>query len=333
MLNNIKELSSPCKYHVVWCPKYRRKLLINDVEARLKELISDTCSKIKVDIIEMEIMPDHVHLLLEVDPQYGIHKAVKQIKGTTSKVLRNEFTHLTTKLPTLWSNSYFVSTVGGAPLEAIKQYVLSQKTSQIAVEATEQECTGWKTMGIDLGLKIPAVAVTESGKVKFFGNGRQNKYMKRMFRSRCKTLGQKKKLSAIKNLDNKEQRWMKDKDHKISRQIVNFALDNKVAVIKLEQLSGIRQTARTSRKNEKNLHSWSFYRLAQFIEYKAILAGIKVEYVNPKNTSKKCPECETLNTAKDRKYLCVCGFKSHRDIVGARNIISAPVAVGNRMSA
>lgn len=78
----------------------------------------------------MEIMPDHVHLLCEVDPQYGIHKAIKEIKGVTSRILRQEFKHLTTKLPTLWTNSYFVSTVGGAPLEVIKQYVENQKTSQ-----------------------------------------------------------------------------------------------------------------------------------------------------------------------------------------------------------
>ena len=126
---------------------------------------------------------------------------------------------------------------------------------------------------------------------------------------------------------------MKDKDHKISRQIVNFALDNKVAVIKLEQLSGIRQTARTSRKNEKNLHTWPFYRLAQYIEYKAKLAGIAVEYVNPKYTSQTCPACGERNKASDRKYKCSCGFKGHRDIVGALNIISAPMADGNSLSA
>ena len=119
-----------CKYHVVWCPKYRRKVLVRDVERRLKELIIQICAERQIDIIEMEIMPDHVQLLCEVDPQYGIHKAIREIKGTTSRLLRQEFKHLTTKLPTLWTNSYFVSTVGGAPLEVIKQYVENQKTSQ-----------------------------------------------------------------------------------------------------------------------------------------------------------------------------------------------------------
>ena len=72
-----------CKYHVVWCPKYRRKVLVDGVDIRLKELIKETCKEYSIDIIEMEIMPDHVHLLMEVDPQFGIHKAVKQIKGRT----------------------------------------------------------------------------------------------------------------------------------------------------------------------------------------------------------------------------------------------------------
>jgi len=119
-----------CKYHVVWCPKYRRKVLVDAVASRLKELIIESCDLMNVEIIEMEIMPDHVHLLIDVDPQYGINKAVKQIKGRASNILRSEFSFLKTKLPTLWSNSYFVSTVGGVPLAAIKQYIENQKTSQ-----------------------------------------------------------------------------------------------------------------------------------------------------------------------------------------------------------
>ena len=116
-----------CKYHVVWCPKYRRKVLVDGVDIRLKELINEICSELKIDIIEMEIMPDHVHLLLEVAPQYGIHKAVKAIKGRTSRVLREEFKSLRSRLPSLWTNSYFVSTVGGAPSAIIKQYIENQK--------------------------------------------------------------------------------------------------------------------------------------------------------------------------------------------------------------
>jgi len=119
-----------CKYHVVWCPKYRRKVIVDNIETRLKELVKQICTDNQIDLIEMEFMPDHLHLLIEVDPQFGIHKAVKTIKGKTSRILRQEFPELKTKLPTLWTNSYFVSTVGGAPLDMIKQYIESQKTSQ-----------------------------------------------------------------------------------------------------------------------------------------------------------------------------------------------------------
>lgn len=122
--NNIRY---SCKYHVVWCPKYRRKVLVDEVESRFKEIIMQACTEVKVDIIEMEVMPDHVHLLLEVDPQYGIHRVVKMLKGRTSKILRTEFKSIKSRLPSLWTNSYFVSTVGGAPLEIIKQYIEQQK--------------------------------------------------------------------------------------------------------------------------------------------------------------------------------------------------------------
>lgn len=125
-----KNIIYSCKYHIVWCPKYRRKVLTGKVGERLREIILERAQEQKSEIIEMEIMPDHVHMLVEVDPQYGIHKFVKRVKGVSSRILRSEFRHLTTKLPTLWTNSYFVSTVGGAPLKVIKQYIESQKRSQ-----------------------------------------------------------------------------------------------------------------------------------------------------------------------------------------------------------
>ena len=122
-----KNVVYSCKYHVVWCPKYRRKVLVNGVDERLKELIEEVCCENRIDVTEMEIMPDHVHLLMEVDPQFGLHKAVKLIKGRTSHVLREEYPWLRSRLPSLWTNSYFVSTVGGAPLSVIKQYIENQK--------------------------------------------------------------------------------------------------------------------------------------------------------------------------------------------------------------
>ncbi|MHB1612098.1 MAG: IS200/IS605 family transposase [Sulfobacillus sp.] len=117
-----------CKYHVVWCPKYRRRVLIQNVDERLKAIIHQVAEERAVAVIDMEVMPDHVHLLVEVDPQYGIHRFVKQVKGRSSRILRQEFPWLSSRLPSLWTNSYFVSTVGGAPLAVIKQYIENQKS-------------------------------------------------------------------------------------------------------------------------------------------------------------------------------------------------------------
>lgn len=117
-----------CKYHVVWCPKYRRSVLVGGIDARLKEIVHELAAETRVEIIELEIMPDHVHILCEVDPQFGIHRFVKLLKGRSSFLLRKEFPKLKSRLPTLWTNSYFVSTVGGAPLSVIKQYIEQQKS-------------------------------------------------------------------------------------------------------------------------------------------------------------------------------------------------------------
>ena len=116
-----------CKYHVVWCPKYRRSVLASGIDARLKTILQEVASDLQAEIIEMEIMPDHVHILVEVDPQFGIHRFVKTAKGRSSRLLRQEFPELKRRLPTLWTNSYFVSTVGGAPLALVKQYIENQK--------------------------------------------------------------------------------------------------------------------------------------------------------------------------------------------------------------
>lgn len=116
-----------CQYHVVWRPKYRRKVLTGGVDERLKAILREAAGERQAEIIELEIMPDHVHLLVSVDPQDGIHRLVRQMKGRSSRLLRQEFPALRSRLPTLWTNSYVVATVGGAPLAVIKQYIENQK--------------------------------------------------------------------------------------------------------------------------------------------------------------------------------------------------------------
>ncbi len=116
-----------CAYHVVWCPKYRRPVITEEVGTRLQQVIQQVCAERDARVIELETRPDHVHLLVSVDPQYGVHRLAKQIKGRSSRLLRAEFPHLRSRLPTLWTNSYFVATVGGATLEVVKRYVENQR--------------------------------------------------------------------------------------------------------------------------------------------------------------------------------------------------------------
>lgn len=116
-----------CQYHVIFCPKYRRSVLIGDIEKRAKELIKEKELEYNYLVLDMEIMPDHVHLLLDVSPKEGIYKIVSKIKGYLSNTLRKEFPDLRKKLPTLWTNSRFISTVGSVSLEVVKKYIMDQK--------------------------------------------------------------------------------------------------------------------------------------------------------------------------------------------------------------
>ncbi len=116
-----------CKYHVVWCPKYRRPVLVNGVDERLKTIVRQVAEETRSEVIELEVMPDHVHLMVEVDPQFGIHRFVKMAKGRSSRFLRQEFPWLKSRLPTLGTNSSAVLTAGGAPLAVLKRSIENQK--------------------------------------------------------------------------------------------------------------------------------------------------------------------------------------------------------------
>lgn len=116
------------KYHVIWCPKYRRDVLRGLIQARLKQIIGEVVDEFGGMVIEVETMPDHVHLLVELPPQVAVSKLVQILKGRSSRRLRQEFAHLA-RMKCLWSPSWFVSTVGGAPLEVVKRYVQNQKVT------------------------------------------------------------------------------------------------------------------------------------------------------------------------------------------------------------
>lgn len=115
-----------CQYHVIWCPKFRRKIHVPPIDARRKALILEKQSVYGYEVLEMEVMPDHVHLLLDVDPRIGIHNVVGQIKGWTARAMGKEFPFVKRKLPGLWTRSKFIATVGTVSLEAAKQSIANQ---------------------------------------------------------------------------------------------------------------------------------------------------------------------------------------------------------------
>jgi IS605 OrfB family transposase len=203
-----------------------------------------------------------------------------------------------------------------------------------------ERTTGEAVMGVDLGIKVPAVVHIIGKGQSFFGNGRQQRAKRRQFYARRKDLQQAKKVRAVRKSQGKEHRWMRDINHQLSHQIVSHAKTQGVGVIRMEHLAGIRprithhaqRTARTSRgangrkaakarKNNRMMATWTFHQLATFIAYKAERAGIAVEWVDPAHTSQHCPACFHLNTADDRHYECAeCAWTGHRDAVGAINI-------------
>jgi len=112
-------------YHLVWCPKRRKKVLVNKIVKRLKEIFNQVAKEKDIDILSLEVMPDHLHLFVSCQPQMTIHKLVKAFKGRSSNILRKEFPELL-KLPSLWTNSYFVSTAGNISDKTIQKYIENQ---------------------------------------------------------------------------------------------------------------------------------------------------------------------------------------------------------------
>lgn len=112
--------------HVVWCPKYRRPVLGGRVAARLDELIRTKTDEKGWEVVALEVMPDHVHLFVKHDPKSSASYVANQFKAFTSRVLREEFPRLKSRLPTLWSSSYFAASVGAVSADTVQQYIDTQ---------------------------------------------------------------------------------------------------------------------------------------------------------------------------------------------------------------
>ena len=116
------------KYHFVWCPKYRFKVLVGPVEKRLRQLLYRKAKELDATIHALEIMPDHVHLFVESDPRLAPAHLAAQFKGFTSHELRSEFPWLKSRLPSMWSRSYYVSSIGAVSKQTVRRYIANQKT-------------------------------------------------------------------------------------------------------------------------------------------------------------------------------------------------------------
>lgn len=114
------------QYHLVWCPKRRKPVLKNSIKETLEKIIYEVANELGIKILELAIQPDHLHLFISAYPEISVHKIVKRIKGRSSRILRQEFPELL-KLPSLWTHSYFVSTIGNVSKETIKKYIEAQK--------------------------------------------------------------------------------------------------------------------------------------------------------------------------------------------------------------
>ena len=116
-----------CQYHVIFCPKYRKPIIKGEIEKRLKEILNEVANEHDFQIVEMETMPDHVHMIVDCNPRFGIIECVKKMKSVSARTLRSEFPKLTTSMSNLWTRSAFISTVGSVSLEVVKQYIANQK--------------------------------------------------------------------------------------------------------------------------------------------------------------------------------------------------------------
>lgn len=126
---HIRGSVSTLTYHFVWCPKYRRKILTGTIADRLSALIHERAAALHLEIVALELMPDHVHLVVKAPPTLAPQHIANQLKGYTARVLRDEFPQLRSRLPSLWSQSYYVGSAGAVSADTIQRYIEQQKRS------------------------------------------------------------------------------------------------------------------------------------------------------------------------------------------------------------
>lgn len=283
---------------------------------------------------------DSMRILL--NPGVAIHKRIPYVKKPYAKWNKNTcyLNKDSISLP-CWKNGHyericvkylmpeetyaFLQAHPPVSVEAVwkKNKLLCHFTYFVKEPALKNDYPKENIMGIDLNLKCPAVCVTSDNKVLFAGNGRKNRYIRRHYKAVRETFKQKYRTRDLYGVENKEHHYMNDQDHKISREVINFAIKEQVTEIHLEKLTGSQKNIMPLPKMAREqINSWSYFRLSQYIAYKAKLAGIKVIYVSPVFTSQICPKCqEKTKPIKGGMFHCpVCGYHVHNDLLAAMNI-------------
>ena len=177
-------------------------------------------------------------------------------------------------------------------------------------------------IGVDVGMNYLAVASGPDGRAVFTGGGsvKQRKHHYRRVRAGMQSKGTKSAKRALKHLSGRESRFMQDVNHVVSKRVVEFASKYDTPVMVLEDLTGIRDSAKHRKSQRADFHSWAFYQLQTFIAYKAAALGIPTVQVDPRNTSKACSVCGALGIRTKHNFTCACGYQNHADYNASRNI-------------
>jgi len=199
-------------------------------------------------------------------------------------------------------------------IEKVNQIELDQEFAYISCsvkEGEKVECESW--MGVDLNTTGHCCVASNPKSGKVFKLGKLANHIHKKYKNIRRKLQKKRRFKSVKALRNKESRIVRDLNHKISNKLVKEAKEQKSGIV-LEELKGIRKTAKTNKKTRYALNSWSFYQLKMFIEYKAKLHGIPVAKIDPKYTSKQCSKCGLLGERKGKLFKCTCGHVENADV-------------------
>lgn len=241
-------------------------------------------------------------------------KAVKSVKLT----IPNQGIKYQTGVINIFSLKLFIPF--NKSFQKINQIELDKLFAYISITVSEPPTIKIKThIGVDLNTTghCAVVAIKETGKVYRFGKKAEHIHKKyKMIRKNLQKIGS---YRVVKKIKNRESVIVRDLNHKISKSIISLAVKEKGG-IQMEKLQGIRDNKKHRKSFKYALNSWSFYQLAKFVEYKALLAGIPVTYIEPAYTSKCCSKCGQIGERNDKYFKCPCGHVEHADVNAAFNI-------------